>query len=151
LRFVRVFLAQLFVPFLFDPFFGGGFVAGHFRSDSFVTAGGSSVQPAPLDSSLAADAAGTTSVREAAASAPEKDFFPATPVAAEAAVTLLQLRDGSMYGLTRYWVEGGRLHYVTNYGGQNSVPLDLVDIAKTAQLNAGRGTPFVLPGVAPPE
>jgi len=74
---------------------------------------------------------------------------PASPVTAEEPVILLQLRDGSMYGLTRYWVEGGRLHYITNYGGENSVPLDRVDFARTTQLNAGRGTPLVLPGAAP--
>ena len=58
--------------------------------------------------------------------------------------TLLQLKDGSMYGLTAYWVEGGELHYVTNYGGANAIPLDRIDLAKTVQLNASRGQAFVL-------
>jgi len=53
-----------------------------------------------------------------------------------------------MYGLTRYWVEDGRLYYVTTYGGENSVPLDRIDIPKTVQLNADRNIPFVLPGAA---
>src|SRR5436305_14868885 len=47
-----------------------------------------------------------------------------------------------MYGLTRYWLEGTNLHYITSYGGENTVPLTRIDIAKTLQLNAERSTPF---------
>lgn len=64
---------------------------------------------------------------------------------AERPITLLQLRDGSMYGLTDYWVKDGELHYTTTYGGQNSLPFERIDFEKTAQLNADRGVPFVLP------
>jgi hypothetical protein len=63
----------------------------------------------------------------------------------ERPVTLLQLRDGSMYGLTDYWVKDGELHYTTTYGGQNSLPFERIDFEKTVQLNADRGVPFVLP------
>jgi hypothetical protein len=75
---------------------------------------------------------------------------PATDATADAStdakpqVTLLQLKDGSMYGLTSYWVEGGELHYVTNYGGANAISLDRIDLAKTVQLNASSGQAFIL-------
>jgi hypothetical protein len=59
-------------------------------------------------------------------------------------VTLLVLRDGSMYGLVDYWVADGQLHYTTTYGGQNSVALNRIDLEKTMQLNAERGIHFVL-------
>jgi hypothetical protein len=59
-------------------------------------------------------------------------------------VTLLQLKNGWMYGLVDYWLENGRLHYVTNYGGQNSVPIEEIDLDKTVQLNWERGVAFVL-------
>ena len=59
-------------------------------------------------------------------------------------VTLLQLVDGPMYGLTDYWIEGNQLRYVTTYGGQNSVPIERIDFAKTAELNADQGVEFVL-------
>lgn len=62
----------------------------------------------------------------------------------ERPVTLLQLYDGSMYGLVDYWVEDGQLHYTTTYGGQGSLGLDRVDLEKTVQLNADRGVQFVL-------
>ena len=63
---------------------------------------------------------------------------------AEHPITLLQLRDGSMYGLTDYWVSDGELHYTTTYGGQNSLPFERIDLEKTVQLNADRDVPFVL-------
>jgi hypothetical protein len=68
----------------------------------------------------------------------------------ERPVTLLQLRDGWMYGLVDYWVEDGQLHYKTTYGGQNSVELDRIDLEETVQLNADRGVQFVLRPKTPP-
>lgn len=59
-------------------------------------------------------------------------------------MTLLQLLDGSMYGLMDYWVEGERLYYITNYGGENSVPLERIDFGKTMEMNADRGVKFAL-------
>ncbi|HEY6384576.1 MAG TPA: hypothetical protein VIX91_02725 [Candidatus Acidoferrum sp.] len=64
---------------------------------------------------------------------------------AEQRITLLQLRDGSMYGLADYWVKDGELHYTTTYEGQNSLPFERIDFEKTVQLNADRGLSFVLP------
>jgi hypothetical protein len=60
------------------------------------------------------------------------------------AITLLRLKSGWMYGLTDYWVEGNDLHYVTNYGGKNSIPLDQIDLATTIRLNSERGVEFSL-------
>jgi hypothetical protein len=84
-------------------------------------------------------------------SSDESDAFsPDDPAATDASkesapqVTLLQLKDGSMYGLTSYWVDGGELHYITNYGGANAIPLERIDLAKTVQLNATSGQAFVL-------
>jgi hypothetical protein len=61
----------------------------------------------------------------------------------EPPVTLLQLRDGLMYGLTEYRVEGDKLHYFTTYGGKGSVPIQRIDFEETANLNADRGVRFV--------
>ena len=58
--------------------------------------------------------------------------------------TLLQLKDGSMYGLKQYWVADGLLNYITDYGARNAISFDRIDIAKTVQLNSQRGVPFVL-------
>ncbi len=59
-------------------------------------------------------------------------------------LTLLQLKDGSMYGLTDYWLENGKLHYFTSYGGENSLPIERIDLDRTVQLNWERGVEFVL-------
>ncbi len=72
----------------------------------------------------------------------EEELVPGEPPARP--MTLLQLKNGWMYGLTDYWIEDGRLHYLTTYGGKNSVPLEQIDFDKTVQLNAERGIEFVL-------
>jgi hypothetical protein len=59
-------------------------------------------------------------------------------------VTLLALKDGTMYGVTDYWLDHGQLHYLASYGGENSVPLDRVDIDKTVELNSANGAGFNL-------
>lgn len=113
--------------FLFDPFFYGGFIGTDFWSDSFDNAG---PLPEPPDSS-------------GGSSPPTSENSTSTVAStlnAEQPIALLQLLDGSMYGLTRYWIEGTNLHYVTDYGGENSVPLDRIDFANTARLNAAQGT-----------
>ncbi len=66
------------------------------------------------------------------------------PPAPPRPLTLLQLKDGTMYGLTDYWLDDGRLHYITSYGGDNSVPLERIDFDRTVQLNWERGVEFVL-------
>ncbi len=63
---------------------------------------------------------------------------------AEHPMIWLQLRDGSTYGLTDYWVSDGELHYTTTYGRQNSLPFERIDLEKTVQLNADRHVSFVL-------
>ena len=116
--------------FLFDPFFYGASLNTYFWSDSLANSDDSAnpdEPPEAVDNGLA------TSAEEPGAAVP-------LPSNAEKPVALLQLVDGSMYGLRRYWLEGTTLHYVTTYGGENSVPLERVDFAKTLQLNAERGT-----------
>lgn len=70
--------------------------------------------------------------------------YPQDRIQDEQPVTLLQLVDGPMYGLTDYWIEGDQLHYITTYGGQNAVPILRIDFEKTAKLNADQGVEFVL-------
>lgn len=115
--------------FVSDPFFYGASLGAYFWSDSLTNSGPESLDAAENDVPASAN--------EPAAAVP-------LPSNAEARVVLLQLLDGSMYGLTRYWLQGTTLHYVTTYGGENSVPLERIDFAKTAELNAARGTPLDL-------
>jgi hypothetical protein len=108
-------------------------------SENVIAPDADSDQPSEYEDSAADDDA-TASPDDAAA----PDAIAAQSEDAAPQVTLLQLKDGSMYGLTAYWVDGSELHYVTNYGGANSIPLDRIDLAKTVQLNASRTQAFVL-------
>ena len=129
-------------PFFSNRFFSPRFRA-HFCSDSLFAGMASS---ASSESMVSETASGSSLLAPRNASASPRDAESSVPSSAKAEqpVTLLELRDGSMYGLIRYWVDGGRLHYVTDYGGENNVPLERIDFPKTAELNASRGTPFLL-------
>ena len=57
---------------------------------------------------------------------------------------VLYMKDGSSYAVTRYWVQGGKLHYVTTYGGENVVALDQLNVQRTVDENAALGHTFTL-------
>jgi hypothetical protein len=59
--------------------------------------------------------------------------------AANAPEMVLYLKDGTVYALADYWAADGKLHYVTNYGGENAIDLDTIDMQKTVDVNAKRG------------
>lgn len=50
---------------------------------------------------------------------------------------VLWLKDGTVYGLRGYWFVAGKLYYVTNYGGENSIDMDRVDLQKTVTVKLG--------------
>jgi len=64
--------------------------------------------------------------------------------------TLIYLRDGSSYEVTDYWLADNKLHYVTNYGGENSVALAQIDMQRTVDANAAHGVDFTLHSAPPP-
>jgi hypothetical protein len=57
---------------------------------------------------------------------------------------VIVLRDGSSYAVSDYWLAGGKLHYITSYGGENSVDLNQLDLQRTVNDNATRGIEFTL-------
>ena len=57
---------------------------------------------------------------------------------------VLFLKDGTVYAITDYWIADNKLHYVTNYGGENSIPLDQLDMQRTVDTNAKRGINITL-------
>jgi hypothetical protein len=65
------------------------------------------------------------------------------PAAPEPEVALF-LKDGSVYAISDYWLAGGQLHYVTNYGGENALDVSQIDLQRTVDANARRGVPFIL-------
>ena len=121
-------------PLLCDPFLGFGSCfpffgpTFDFQGDLLASVGGPGDQISGEDTYLVSTPAAP----------PSDGAEPNHPI------TLLQLKNGWMYGLTDYWVEGDNLHYVTNYGGKNSVPLDLIDFGATIRLNSERGVELSL-------
>lgn len=65
-------------------------------------------------------------------------------LAAEKSLVVLFLADGSVYAVTNYWVAGGKLHYATSYGGDNSLDLNQLDLQRTVNANSARGVDFTL-------
>jgi hypothetical protein len=126
--------------FFFDPFFIGRFSAFFIGSSSFLL----------FNDQMPSNATGLSESRGGTQNPATNNAAPVNKAKSEQPVTLLQLRDGSMYGLVAYWVENGQLHYTTTYGGQNSLELDRIDLEKTVQLNAERGIQFVLHPNTPP-
>lgn len=57
---------------------------------------------------------------------------------------VLYMKDGSSYAVSDYWLAGGKLHYVTSYGGENTVDLAQLDVQKTVDVNAAAGRKFSL-------
>ncbi len=64
---------------------------------------------------------------------------------------VLVFKDHSIYGITAYRIADGRIHYATSYGAVNSVPLDLVDVDSTVQMNRERSLDFSIEPRPPDE
>jgi hypothetical protein len=82
---------------------------------------------------------------------PSHYWFPSAPAeegggggATSGPEVALFLKDGTVYAITDYWVADNKLHYVTNYGGENSIPLDQIDMQRTVDANAKRGINITL-------
>lgn len=54
-------------------------------------------------------------------------------------LTLIALRNESIWAVTEYWLAGDRLDYILPSGAHESCALNDVDLMRTAQLNAERG------------
>lgn len=125
--------------FEFDPFCFGGIFPGLFGPGEFDDP----ADPGGFANSDASDQSeGNTGEDLTDQTSVNNDLPSSAKPAKPKPLVLLQLKDGSMYGLTDYWVVDGRLRYVTDYGGSNSIPLDRIDLDKTNQLNAASGVKF---------
>jgi hypothetical protein len=131
--------------YFFDPFFGSGYspdftAAQPSNEDMQAAAGGAD---APESAELHPDVIVEEEPAAPVDTAPHHQRSPHEPDA------ILQLRDGTMYGLRDYWLADDRLYYLTNYGGRNSVPLSQIDFEKTQRLNADRGEKLAISQPAP--
>lgn len=116
-----------------DPVFGcgyGDYSGGSTMGGNYdVEAQGEDMQSQEQNPSIYLPAPAESSGEPSAATQPEVALF---------------LKDGSVYAISDYWLAGGELHYVTNYGGENSLDLSQIDLQRTVDANARRGVPFLL-------
>lgn len=82
---------------------------------------------------------------------PEESIFIPPPessspeeIEAEKILFVLYLKSGAVYAITNYWIEDGALHYLTSYGGENTIDMNDLDLQKTVDVNAKRGVDFTL-------
>jgi len=54
-------------------------------------------------------------------------------------LTLIALKDGTIYGVTDYWIEGDRLFYALSSGTERAFDLNQVDWGRTTQIDAEIG------------
>ena len=141
--------------------FGFGFGYGYGYGGGFGSIGGS--YPGSYDSGWTDESAegseGKTSPDDpgsytisanpsanAADTAASNELSDLPPVNADQPPTyvLLFLKDGSNFAVSDYWLSGGKLHYVTSYGGENAIDEAQLDLQRTVNENATRGVTFSL-------
>jgi hypothetical protein len=89
------------------------------------------------------DLAGAGQNVEASPGAPDSNPV-ASNVAESTAAVVLYLNDGKTYEVSDYWVADNQLHYISNHGSESTIDLDQVDLQRTVDENAKRGTQFTL-------
>jgi len=119
---------------------GGGYGAGYGGSDMTFNAMGPSSAPDDMPSleGNSGDWQDAPSVNNSQAADGSGNNVNAQPYA------VIVLRDGSSYAVSDYWLAGGKLHYITSYGGENSVDVNQLDLQRTVNDNATRGIEFTL-------
>jgi hypothetical protein len=120
-------------------YYGGSFGSGYGADLSYSGTEDNSpsedwARSSDTPASLLAQAPETSQEQEASNSAPI-----AKPVTA-----VLYLKDGSSYAVTDYWLADGKIHYVTSYGGENSIDQSALDLQRTVNENASQGLTFTL-------
>ncbi len=114
---------------------GYGFYGGSFGGD----------YSADLSYDSPDDAAGSQEPNPSLFAAPPSDAGQSVGEASQQQpYVILYLKDGSSYAVSDYWLAGGKLHYVTSYGGENVIDEAQLDLQRTVNDNATRGVDFTL-------
>jgi len=68
---------------------------------------------------------------------------PRIPVS-DGQLTVIALQAGRAVIVSRYWIDGSDLHWVTREGAEENAPLSLIDLAETVKVNQERNVAFSL-------
>jgi hypothetical protein len=120
--------------------YGGYWAPGYY--DNSYGVGGSS-GPMDYQNDASSNSFGTYS--PAPNQAPDQSTDQSAPPAgAPASETDLYFKDGTSLEVLSYWLDAGKLHYITNYNGEMTIDLSQVDLQRTVDENARHGVDFTL-------
>jgi hypothetical protein len=130
-----------------DPFWGCyGYGYGYGYDGGYGFYGGSfgSDYSADLSYNSSDDSGSSQEPNPSLFEAPAGDAGQSSGETAQQPYVILYLKDGSNYAVSDYWLAGGKLHYVTSYGGENEIDESQLDLQRTVTENASRGVDFTL-------
>ena len=139
------------VGYGFGGGYGGGFGSiggaypGSYNSGwTDESAEGSETKTPPDDPSSYIISANPSSKATDTTASNELSDLPPVNADQQPTYVLLFLKDGSNFAVSDYWLSGGKLHYVTSYGGENAIDQSQLDLQRTVNENATRGVTFSL-------
>jgi hypothetical protein len=105
---------------------------------------GSAAGPTLYDNDTpASDSGGSNAPEQGTDQSSETAASPPPPA------TLIYLKDGTSYEVMSYWLDAGKLHYITNYGGESTLDMGQLDLQRTVDENTRIGVDFTLRPAAP--
>jgi hypothetical protein len=124
----------------YPGYFGGGYnssynVGSSINSTDYLTDGPADNYSNTFSPDPSAAQQGTDQPAQAAPPAPP--------------TTVIYFKDGTSFDVMSYWLDAGKLHYITNYGGETSVDMNQLDLQRTVDENARAGVNFTLRPAAP--
>jgi len=123
------------------------------RSVNNLTNAGYVVSVDPAFKQLAQAQAQTQNVAVAPSTAQAQPAPAATsaadPRTSSSSLTLIALRNETIWAVTEYWLNGDRLDYILPSGAHESCALNDVDLMRTTQLNSERGIAVSFHDAAP--
>jgi hypothetical protein len=124
---------------------GYGYYGGSFGSDYSANLSYNSPDDTMMSSPDPNDTMGAQEPDQTWFAAPSSDAAqPPSGESEQQPYVVLYLKDGSSYAVSDYWLSGGKLHYVTSYGGENAIDESQLDLQRTVNENATRGVDFTL-------
>ena len=127
------------------PGYYGGY--GSAPDDSFSL--GASSGPKVFSNDTPTDDYGTFSAAPSLQQGTDQGNEQAAAPAPASPTTVIYMKDGTNFGVMSYWLDAGTLHYVTNYGGENTLDMGQLDLQRTVDENARAGVDFTLKPASP--
>jgi hypothetical protein len=114
------------------------------RSAAVHAAGEQVLSDLPLADVASRDMLLASLPEEPTASKPNSQAFMNSAAGSRSSLTLLALKNETIYPVTRYWVESERVSYVLPSGASGEVALSELDWQRTIELNAQLGVAVTL-------